>query len=266
MSMFVTIINDCNSANDFGRQATRIFRLFGRIPVITVSIEFGGTYAAAGNLIDMLDASDGQKGAILVNAAPRHGQGKEWPNGTPFGYFYYKDTLIISTVDGYCLSLAKKFGLLKKVFITDVPTVVDAMIKQRNLDAKLYDLIVKSQFRSFDYMPRLAKWLIDGINVPNEKYPVSNIADIPKSIWLVDGFGNCKTTILPQEVRHTPGKTIKTKIGNLMCYERLKDVPDGKLGLIIGSSGFGLKRLLEIVVQGKSAAQRFKLTVGSEIF
>jgi len=263
--MFVTIINDCNSQNDFGRQATRIFRLFGRIPVITVSIEFGGTYAASGNLMDMLDASDGQKGSILVNAAPRHGLGKKWPNGTPFGYFYYKDTLIISTIDGYCLSLVKKLGLINRLYITDVPTVVDEMIKRKLLDPRLRGIIVKSQFRSFDYMPRLAKWLTDGVNVPHKEYSLDKIIDIPKSIWLVDGFGNCKTTILPHEVKHSPRKILKTKIGNLTCYDRLKDVPDLKAGLIIGSSGFGLKRFLEVVVQGKSAAEKFKLRAGSEL-
>jgi len=264
--MFVTIINDCNSQNDFGRQATRIFRLFGRIPVITVSIEFGGTYAASGNLMDMLDASDGQKGAILVNAAPRHGMGKKWPNGTPFGYFYYKETLIVSTIDGYCLSLVKKLGLIKRLYITDVPTVVDETIEQKLLDPKLRDIIVKSQFRSFEYMPRLAKWLTDKVNVPHKKYSLGNIINIPKAVWLVDGFGNCKTTILPDEVKHSLRKILKTKIGNLTCYDRLKDVPDGKPGLIIGSSGFGLKRFLEVVVQGKSAAEKFKLRAGSELF
>jgi len=264
--MFVTIINDCNSQNDFGRQATRIFRLFGRIPVITVSIDFGGTYAASGNLMDMLDASDGQIGAILVNAAPRHGMGKKWPNGTPFGYFYYKDTLVISTIDGYCLSLVKKLGLIKSLYLTDVPTVAEEMIKKKLLDPRLRGIIVKSQFRSFDYMPRLAKWLTDKVNVPHKKYSLDNIIDIPKAVWLVDGFGNCKTTILPHEVKHAPKKILKTKIGNLICYDRLKDVPDGKPGLIIGSSGFGLKRFLEVVVQGKSAAEKFKLKAGSKLF
>lgn len=264
--MFVTIINDCNSSNDFGRQATRIFRLFGTIPVITVSIGFGKTFEASGNLIDMLDASDGEKGAILVNSAPRHGEGKKWHNGTPFGYFYYKNTLVVSTIDGYCLSLAKKLGLLNEVFITDCPTVVDAMIRQGHLDVRLRDLIVKSQFRSFDYMPRLAKWIMDNVSIPHEKYSVENIRDIPKAIWLVDGFGNCKTTILPEEVGHRIGKILKTKIGEIICYERLKNVPDNQKGLVIGSSGLGLKRFLEIVVQGKSAGHELNLKVGQEIF
>ncbi len=263
---FVTIINDCDSPNDFGRQATRIFRLFGRTPVITVGIKFGGTLEAAGNLIDMLDASDGQKGVILMNAAPRHGEGKKWPNGTPFGYFFYNDTVIISTIDGYCLSLAKKFDLIDHIRLTDLPTVVDEMIKQKQLDPKLRDLIVKSQFRSFDYMPRLAKWLTDGLKIPHEKYAVNNIKTIPQVVWLVDGFGNCKTTVLHEEVEHKQGKVLKTKIGELTCYERLKDVPNDTPALIIGSSGFGLKRFLEVVVQGKNAAKFFNLKSGSEIF
>lgn len=263
---FVTIINDCDSKNDFGRQATRIFRLFGSTPVITVGIEFGGTLEAAGNLIDMLDASDGEKGIILMNAAPRHGEGKKWPNGTPFGYFFYNDTLIISTIDGYCLSLAKKFGLIDYIRLTDVPTVIDTMIKGGVLAGELRDLIVKSQFRSFDYMPRLAKWITDEIEIPYEKYEISNIKDIPRVVWLVDGFGNCKTTIIPNEVGYKPGKKLKTKIGELKCYERLKDVPNNEPGLIIGSSGFGQKRLLEIVVQGKSAAEKYNLSSGSELF
>ena len=265
--MFVTIINDCNSLNDFGRQATRIFSLFGYAPVITVGIQFGGTCEAGGNLVDMLDAAGGQDGIILVNAAPRHGLGKKWPNGTPFGYFYYKKTLVISTVDGYCLSLVKKLGLLNTVYITDVSVVVDAMIAKKLLAPELRDNIVKSQFRSFEYVPRLAKWLTDKkINVPHKEYPKSNIADAPDAIWLVDGFGNCKTTMLAEEAGHKPGKIFKTKIGELTCYGRLKDVPDGQPGLIIGSSGFRLKRFLEIVVQGKSAAEKFKLAPGSEIF
>ena len=263
---FVTIINDCDSQNDFGRQATRVFRLFGSTPVVTVGIKFGGTLEAAGNLIDMLDASDGEKGIILMNAAPRHGEGKKWPNGTPFGYFFYNDTLIISTIDGYCLSLAKKFGLIDYIRLTDVPTVIDTMVTSGTLAIDLRDLIVKSQFRSFDYLPRLAKWITDAMEIPHEEYEISNIKDIPQAVWMVDGFGNCKTTILPEEVGHKPGEKLTTKIGELMCYERLKDVPNDEPGLIIGSSGFGQKRLLEIVVQGKSAAAKFGLSSGSDIF
>lgn len=264
--MFCTIINDCNSNNDFGRQASRIFNLFGNIPVVTVGIGFGGTYEAAGNLVDILDASAGQKGLVLVNSAPRHGQGKKWPNGTPFGYFYHGDTLIISTVDGYCLSLAKKLGLIKKLFVTDTPTVVDEMIKQSKLDKELRDLIVKTQFRSYEYSPRVAKWLFEEVSIPHEVYPLTDIAEITKTVWLVDGFGNCKTTMMPEDIEFKAGKTIATKFGELVAYDRLKDVPNGQPGLVIGSSGYKLQRFIEIVMQGSSAAARFKIKAGSDIF
>ena len=83
---------------------------------------------------------------------------------------------------------------------------------------------------------------------------------------MVDGFGNCKTTIFPEEAGHEHGKVLKTKIGDIMCYDRLKDVPNDKLGLIVGSSGLGLKRTLEVAVQGKSAAKKLNIGAGTEIF
>ncbi|SRR5258708_3170865 len=263
---FVTLITDCDSPNDFGRQVTRLSCFFEKTSIIPVSIKFGGTLEASGNLLDILNASEGKKGVILVNAAPRHGEAKKWPNGTPFGYFFYKETLIISTIDGYCLSLAKKLGLIDYVRLTDIPTVLDAMITAGNLPEDQRNLIINSQFRSFEYMPRLAKWISEEIDIPHEKYDVNNIVAIPKVVWLVDGFGNCKTTIFPEEVGHEAKKLMQTKIGDLICYERLKDVPNGEPGLIIGSAGFGQKRLLEVVVQGKSAAQRFNITSGTELF
>jgi len=263
---FVTIITDCHSPNDFGRLETRVACLFNAPSIIPVSIQFGGTLEASGNLLDMLNACEGQKGIILVNAAPRHGEGKKWQNGTPFGYFFYKDTLIIATIDGYTLSLAKKFGLIDHIRLTDIPTVIDTMIQAGKLPEDQRNLIVNSQFRSYEYMPRLAKWIADGIDIPHETYEITNIKDIPQVVWLVDGFGNCKTTILPEEVGHEKGKVLQTKFGSITCYERLKDVPDDALGLIVGSAGFGQKRLLEIVIQGKNVAEKYNLVSGSEIF
>src|SRR6185312_15206020 len=103
--MFVTIINDCTDGNTRGRQETRVMRLLN-VPVSYVEIGNYSELEAAGNLIDILDATDGDKGVVLVNSAPRHGRGKKWPNGTPFGYFYYKNTLVITTVAEQTLSLA----------------------------------------------------------------------------------------------------------------------------------------------------------------
>jgi len=263
--MFVTIINDCSDDNARGRQATRAMQLFNA-PVTTVGIHDYSELEAAGNLIDIMDASDGKEGVILVNSAPRHGRGKKWPNGTPFGYFYYKKTLIASTIAETTLSLVKKFGIADCLHLTDVPTVVDAMIAKGLLDKDLRDIIAKSQFRSYDYLPRLGKWVLDGVDVPHEEYSFDNIEDAGKTVWLVDNFGNCKTTILPEEVGHEAGKTLKTKFGEIPCYVHLKDVPNDQPGITIGSAGLGEKRFLEIVVQGKSAAKQFNITSGAEIF
>lgn len=260
--MFIAIINDCRDENTMGRQALRVLHLFGDDSVVTVGIG-QNELEGAGNLIDMLDASDKKEGVIMVNVAPRHGRGKKWQNGTPFGYFYFGKTLIITTIADYMLSLVKKLGITDSLLVTDVPTVVDEMIKKDHLDLSQRERIVTSQFRSYDYMPRLAKWIIDKREIPSEKYSLENVPDVPPTVWWVDNFGNCKTTILPEEIGHKPGEIITTKMGEIRCYTHLKDVPDGQAGLTIGSSGIADKRFLEFVVQGKSAQEKFNLSVGS---
>lgn len=261
--MFTTIINDCRDGNSLVRQATRALTLIGYGATI---IGVDNDLEVAGNLIDVLDASEGKRGIVIANVAPRHGRGKKWPNGTPFGYFYFKDTLIISTIDGYCLSLIKKFRLVKSINLLDVPSVVDYMIKQRRLKENLRDLIVNSQFRSYDFVPRVAKLLLDKVNIPSKEYWVNKIEDAPQAVWWVDNFGNCKTTLLPEDVDFVHGKILKTKVGKFLCFARLKDVPNRQAGIIVGSSGFGTRQLLELVIQGKNAGKEFGLTSGSHIF
>lgn len=262
--MFVTIINDCRDVNAMGRQATRAAKHFGNVSIHTVGIDWH-ELEGAGNLIDMIDAADHDTGIIMANVAPRHGRGKKWPNGTPFGFFWYKKILVVSTIAEQMLSLAKKFDLAKELQLTDIATVVDAMIERGKLPKDMRDIIVTSQFRSYDYMPRLAKWVWEGENVPSETYSFANVEDVKPTIWWVDNFGNCKTTVLPSEIGFEAGKTIKTKFGEIKCYDHLKDVSNDEPALIVGSSGLREKRFLEIVVQGKSAAKHFGLKVGDEI-
>ena len=268
--MFVTIINDCRDGNAMNRQASRAASYFAA-PVFPLGVtDFGhegnGELEAAGNLIDTLDATGGTDGVVLVNVAVRHGKGKKWPNGTPFGYFNYKKTLVIATLDGYCLSLVKKFGLTDIIQAFDIPTVIDAMIKQGHHSEEFRRLIVDSQFRSYEFIPRAAKWLKDGIDVPTDAYPIANIPDAPKCIWWVDNFGNTVTTLLADDINHKAGQKIKTKFGEIMCYERLKDVPNDEPGLIIGSSGMENRRFVSLVIQGKSAAKHFNIKTGDLIF
>lgn len=262
--MFVTIITDCRDANTTGRQATRLATLFPQTQISMVGIADFVEIEAAGNLIDMLDASEGKEGVILLNSAPR--QKKKWPNGTPFGYFWYKKTLVVATIDGLALSLVKKLGLASEILVTDIPTVTASLVKEGTITEELAYQLVHTQFRSFDYMPRLAKWVMDGLDIPSEIYSFSEVEDIGKSIWWIDNFGNAKTTVLPEEIGFEAGKKVQTKIGELICYPKMKNVEVGTPAIIIGSSGIEGKRFLEIIVLGKRASDTFNLHVGQEIF
>ncbi len=273
--MFVTIITDCFDANASARQITRYQSYLG-LPTylvavnapttnIDVSPSFGELEAAV-QIIDTLDAAEGGRGIVVANVAPRQGRGKHWPNGTPFGYFHYKNTLVLSTIDGLTLSLVKKLKLTDHIKMFDIPTLIPEMIAQGNLEEWKHDLIVKSQFRSFEFLPRVAQWLTQGMDLPYEKYPLSEVMDAPRAIGYIDNFGNTVTTLLSEDIDFAAGKKITTRFGEITCYDRLKDVPNGETAFIIGSWGLEKNRWVALVIQGKSAAQEYKLQVGDAIF
>lgn len=273
--MFVTVITDCADANASTRQVTR-YQSFMGVPAHLVGLNMQttnldvhpshGELEAAVNLIDSLDAAEGNRGVVVGNVAPRQGQGKHWPNGTPFGYFHYRNTLVISTIDGLILSLVKKLKLTDHINLFDVPTVVDDMIARGYLENWKRDLIAKSQFRSYEFVPRVAKWLTEGMVLPYERYDISQVPDAPQVISYVDNFGNCVTTLLPEDIGFAAGKVIDTKFGPIPCYDRLKDVPNGETAFIIGSWGLAQQRWVSFVIQGHSAAEKYQLSPGTELF
>lgn len=273
--MFITLITDCKDDNALGRSTTRLATFFN-CQITTIGVNgWEADLEAAGNLIDVLDASSGEKGVVIVNVAPRHQAAKKWPNGTPFCFFNYKETLVVSSVDGLVLSLIKKLGVVGSVNIMDIPTVLKSLREKGVVSEELEDHITKTQFRSFEFLPRVAKWLTEGLEIPHEEYSLENVADAPKAIWWIDNFGNCKTSLLAEEVEFEEEKEIslnchseldsESKEIKLTCYSRLKDVPDHQAALIIGSSGLEEKRFLEIVVQGKSAEKELELKAGQVI-
>jgi len=258
--MNITIINDCRDANAVGRQIARTSSLLDS-PVSFIGVT--SDIQAAGNIIDILDAIEESPGIILVNVAPRNGKAKKWPNGTPFGYFWYKKVLVVASIDGLTLSLVKKFKLTKIITILDIPKTLDRLIAGGALQNNQKDAITRTQFRSFDFLPRIAVYLFNGKKLSGEKLSIEDIPDAPPAIWWIDNFGNCKTTLLQEDVK---GKNrFSAKFKGLSCFERLKDVPDKTSALISGSSGLGEKRFLEIIVQGGSAEKEFKISVGDVI-
>ncbi|GEM_PF-1449009 len=63
-----------------------------------------------------------------------------------------------------------------------------------------------------------------------------------------------------------PVTTLTTRFSVLSVYRRLKDVPNGGLAVIVGSSGLGERRFLEIVVQGGNAGKQLDIKPGDNIF
>lgn len=262
MNPSVTIINDCSDDNAKTKQTTRCASLFNS-PVNYLAVK--SDLEASGNLIDVLDAFEDRPGLLLVNVAPRNANAKRWPNGTPFGYFYHNRVLIVSTIDGLTLSLVKKMKLTDEVYVMDIPTALTEMMEKNFLNKNLKEHIINTQFRSYNFVPRVAAYLYKYKTISHEKMSIEEVADPPKTYWWVDNFGNCKTTLFQNEVEVKNGK-IKTKDGNFDFKTGLKDVSDDQSAFIVGSSGLKKRNFVELVVQGKKASERFKIQSGDQIF
>jgi len=264
--MAIAIINDCTDDNARMRQEMRTTSTLG-LSIAYLGVPKFSSIAASGNLIDALDAAAQHPSIIMVNVAPRHGDAKRFKNGTPFGYFSYRGSLVIASVSEATLTLVKKLGLAKTIRVLDLETVLPLFAEKGIILEKHIPWIVRTQFRSFNFVPRIAEYLaIHGTELPGEDFPLSEIADEPPSIWWVDNFGNLKTTLIAEDVGFEAGKTIKTVWGDFICFDRLSDVPNGELGCIVGSSGLGRDRFLELVIQGKSAEEKFGVRIGDRIF
>jgi hypothetical protein len=240
-------ISDCSDDNVRARYAARIAATTPQAG----PVQFIGVISdleAAGNLVDVLDGLEESEAIIFVNVAPRGTLKTQWPNGTPFGYLQWNNAHIFTTIDGYTLSLLKK--------ITDVPLDVQvfdisAVVPYLTKDTALQEHITKSQFRSFDFLPRIAGYILAGNRVPT--LALNSIPQAPTAIWWTDNFGNAKTSILADELKNKPGEvvpiTINGKTHHVPFYNSLKDLPHGQIGIYVGSSGFGTKRFLEITKQ-----------------
>ncbi len=247
----IIIISDCFDNNARGRQLLRYKALIDGADLTFIGSE--NAIQAAGNLVDALDSlhlSKNKKDNIfIVNVASR-GDNK-YKNGIPFCFSETENGLIIGTPN--CFSLAQKLGLLTKVKETDVLDVC-----RRFLPEEEALRISESQFRSFEYLPLLTKWLYEGKDIPikEERILASFNGNL---IWNIDNFGNCKTTILSSERK-------KIKLDYYPFKKMLAKVPnDLQTYFVEGSSGFGKERFLELVVQGNRAAVLSDLSLGTKI-
>ncbi len=249
--MQITIISDCQDDNARTRQQSRYQALLGN-SVQSLFIGANTDLQAQGELIDAIDSRKGQPAIIIVNIAPR-GNKKKYPNGIPFCFHQFGKITIIGTPN--CFSLAKKLKMFSTTFQTDVSEVCSKFLSKR--EAKR---VSESQFRSYEYLPYLAKWISEGKNIPSIEI---EIADFGKEnfIWGVDCFGNCKTTSIGKWVNLD-----KYTLLDMDFFERLADVPKNRIPAFVrGSSGYRSKRFLEVMIQEKSASQCLGLKVGTVV-
>ncbi len=270
--MSVFIFTDCYDANAVSRQIRRWQRLFRDVVINCFSVEKSieasfcvlDTYLA-GLLPISPDQNTNLPDILVGNIAPR--EERKYPNGAPFCFAYATDgTLIIGTPDTFVLPLRE--GLIQKVFETDAFHVCKAAGLSEDQALK----IANSQFRSLDYVPLLAYWLL----VEKKDIPVTQARIDPKKfdneIGYIDCFGNCKSTVRKSDFPTTAlSELINTTIElstqpfspDMTFYKRLADVPNDEDGVTEGSSGNGF---LEIVRQGGSAQNVWSIAVEEPAF
>lgn len=264
--MSSVIISDCSDDNAIARVSARLSAITQdavtsiRVPAF---LDERSAVCAAGNLIDALDAVEGKPGVVIVNVAPRMDTENE--NGAPFGYFWFGDTLVISTIDGGTLSLVADLGVVESFAKLDVSAVTDELIAQELVPDDVGSDIKNSQFRSYEFAPYVAGAVLGGFQLPVEEGGEEEIDPAPSVVWWVDNFGNIKTTIIDEYIGFTGNGSVPTRIGTFAYEPRLTDVPEGETAVVRGSSGIGDHRFLEIVRQGGSAADTLGVSIGDQL-
>jgi len=227
---------------------------------------------AAGNIIDQLDASDQNPTIIIANIAPRtnhswwlknsKGQFNIYENGTSFCYFWVKNKLIISTIDGLTLALVKKINITSNINVIDIRKTLSIMHKNNLITSYQKNYISNSQFRSFDFIPRVVELLLKKINPISKKLSITKIPDCPNAIWWIDNFGNCKTTLFKKDIIISKDGKIQTKFGQFPFFSHLSKIPSSMTAIVEGSSGVGESVFLEFLTQGKNTAKQYSIKIG----
>ena len=152
----VAVINDCRDTNARTRQESRFQAQLMKARILSLPRFIGVEHdcEAALNLVDQIDAIGEASGAIATNVAHRNGDAHKLGNGTKFCCFQYEKIWNISTIGGATLSLVKKLGVAKSVFVIHLDDAVKRMVGDGFISKVVAEEIADSQFRSFDFVPR----------------------------------------------------------------------------------------------------------------
>ncbi len=276
-------ITDCGGRQDKnapGRLETRTQQLVGApITVIPLEVETSqlerGSEQAVLEMIDQIDASRlpwersvHDQTLIMVNSATRGETPLHRPNGSPFCWWRPdENTLVVSTLDGPVLPRVNSLGLIPEGIVheLDVPEVMAHAVKRGWIRDHEAERIINSQFRSFDFQPLVAYWLLKEWPVPSRPYPVPAYEAGDVTVFTEDSFGNLKLNVTPEEFGYEEGLEVTLADDTTaICVRSLKDVPQGTpeqpiLAITVGSSGLRNPqtgkdtRFLELVAMKDSA-------------
>lgn len=263
--VFIVSISDCLDDSARARVATRAQALFGPFPVSHIAVQHDIT--AALRLVEQIDASLGTAGVIMVNIAPRGDGGIKYENGTPFCYFWVGKTLVISTYSGLTLSLVHKLGIKQSVMVMDIPTVLAKAYEHELVEKSEVHRITHTQFRSYEFVPRAAYWIFEGLfSVPAQRRSLRfNKQDLVPRVGDVDNFGNIKTTLLRSDLKPKFSRAVKIGPYTLPFYTWMHCVPAGAEAVVVGSSGIGNQRFLELIIRGGNAGKKFSVFPGQRM-
>lgn len=134
-----------------------------------------------------------------------------------------------------------------------------------------------SQFRSRDLFPQAAAAIALGRpDALGEAIDPGAVPEVPeRAIAYVDGYGNLKTTLRAEDLRHPRGTAVRLRIGGreheAIAGDGTFAVAEGRLALAPGSSGWTGRegreiRWLEVFLRGGNAWEAFgRPSVGDRV-
>lgn len=266
---------DPNATSRLQQEITQRFLTEGYLPIVYVN-GVKDDHEAGHCVVDILGRPSPFQTVILANAAPRRDNDRDkagWHNGTPFGHVWIEGRLVVSTIGGFALSLLKKVRcgdlIIQRTDIAEVAPLLTS-------DHEEQTWLASTQFRSLDYVPRLAAALLaKKVQIPSHNY--TEIPDLGDRVVYVDRpFRNVKLGLCLQDLIDR-GFDLE-KPFSIQAHARtfvthfypggLTTIPEAQIGLVVGSSGWGHPRqskLLELQIKKGTAATALQVEAGDLI-
>jgi hypothetical protein len=285
-SLVVTLITDCKSpigtnSTDLRQQVASLNALSLYNPnIVTIHSQAYQFLRTARLALDTIDEStyhspntDKIDNILMVNCAPREDSViKGQPNGQTFGFQFYKNNLIITTLQPQILAMFKEHGICESFKSVNFESYFNFLANKGYITKDKAHELANTQFRSKNCTITLAKSLIEGQDKGFEFDTLEIIEKVEKRLFIadVDEFGNLKIEDLDNIAQNLQfGKKAKIKLANkefeVNVRARLTDCPLEELALIKGSNKGKIELVYMGLSSGKSAQQITSATIEDSI-